>query len=360
MAMTPLDSPPDGAGPFTDERYPARPYPGARPGFSHAHIDAKLAPLRPDPDAATWRLVDTDEDIDTWLAARGRAPLAERVPVLAYGSNACPAKMTWLRDHLGLSGPVVSLLVTCTGLAAVWAYGRRAHDGQRPATLMAMPGAVERHALWLADPDQVRALDVCEGRGERYHLVRLNHGRVRTEDGTVWDRPMAYTGAAEIRRPLLVDGAPVRCAEFEQSRAAGLSGRAAGTDGLAVSLVDGSPVAEDHPGRLFVYGTLRPGDRAWRLIEPMVGPGRRRAHVRGTLYDTGRGYPALSPAGDGEVSGWLLDLRTPSTTLATVDLYEGGEYRRVRTRTSTGAACWTYVWRAGTHGLRRHDGPWAR
>ncbi|MFB9924805.1 gamma-glutamylcyclotransferase, partial [Amycolatopsis halotolerans] len=27
-----------------------------------------------------------------------------RTPVLAYGSNACPSKITWLRTELGLTG----------------------------------------------------------------------------------------------------------------------------------------------------------------------------------------------------------------------------------------------------------------
>ncbi|WP_329068035.1 gamma-glutamylcyclotransferase [Amycolatopsis sp. NBC_01480] len=148
----------------------------------------------------------------------------ERTPVLAYGSNACPSKITWLREHLGLTGPVVVLKARSTGLAAVWAAGLRKRDGQRPATLAAMPGVVEEHAVWFATPDQLAVLDVCEGRGNRYDLARLTAADIRLEDGTRLDGVHAYVANSDIRRPLLVDGRPVRVAEVGQARAAALTG----------------------------------------------------------------------------------------------------------------------------------------
>jgi gamma-glutamylcyclotransferase (GGCT)/AIG2-like uncharacterized protein YtfP len=51
--------------------------------------------------------------------------------------------------------------------------------------------------------------------------------------------------------------------------------------------------------RLFVYGTLQPGASAWGLLEPWVRGTPRPAVVQGVLYDTGRGYPALSLGGLG-------------------------------------------------------------
>jgi hypothetical protein len=114
--------------------------------------------------------------------------------------------------------------VRCAGLAAVWAAGLRKRDGQRPATLAALPGVVEDHAVWFATPDQLAVLDVCEGRGNRYDLARLTGADIRLEDGTRLDGVHAYVANSDIRRPLLVDGRPVRVADVEQARAAALTG----------------------------------------------------------------------------------------------------------------------------------------
>jgi hypothetical protein len=241
------------AAPIPDSAYPADPYPGATPDCSFVHLAALSHPIVPTPGAPSrWHLADgptpatgpspaTAADLDDWLAARDAAPLAGRFPVLGYGSNRCPSKITWLRDHLGLTGPVVVLRVRTEGIAAVWAAGLRARDGQRPATLAAAPGVTERHALWLATAEQLAVLDVCEGRGERYRLVRLRSGRVRTEDGMTVDRPWCYLGGVAARRPLLVHGGSVRCADLDQRAARDLRGVPADRDGLIADEVTGPP-----------------------------------------------------------------------------------------------------------------------
>jgi gamma-glutamylcyclotransferase (GGCT)/AIG2-like uncharacterized protein YtfP len=319
-----------------DADYPAKPYPGKRPPYSYVHLDGQSRRL----DEPSWQV--DGEDLDDWLTARGAPTLAERVPVLTYGSNANPSKITWLRENLQLAGPVPVLRARCTGLSAVWAAGLRVVDTQRPVTLAAMPDVTETHAVWMADPAQVRVLDVCEGRGKRYHLSRLATGRVELEDGAVWDRLLAYTAAASIRHPLLVDGKPVRCADVDQQEAQSLNGRP-GPTGLDVSVVDGDPSPEDFPERVFVYGTLRPGSSAWELVEPWVDGEPYQASIRGVMFDTGFGYPGLLP-GNGKVSGWVLPLRSTGKALATLDSYEGGEYRRVRITLVDGTVCWTYRW----------------
>ncbi|WP_326566488.1 gamma-glutamylcyclotransferase [Amycolatopsis rhabdoformis] len=189
------------------------PYPGARPGQSFVHVDGAGYPLSAAP--AGWR---------------------DRLPVLAYGSNACPSKITWLRTELGLSGPVVAARVRCSGLAAVWASGLRKVDDQRPATLTALPG-VEWHFLWFVTPEQRAVLDVCEGRGTRYHLARLDSGVVEL-DGTVVSGVHAYVGASAVRFPLLVDGRPVRVADVPQAEAALLLGTPASAHGLDCTVVE--------------------------------------------------------------------------------------------------------------------------
>jgi gamma-glutamylcyclotransferase (GGCT)/AIG2-like uncharacterized protein YtfP len=333
---------------FRDADFAALPYPGTRPTSSFVHVDGVGRPLRAVPGTGwRWALADGGVDLDGWLAARGAQPLSARTPVLTYGSNANPAKLTWLRENLGLTGPVVVLRVECTGLAAVWAAGHRVVDTQRPATLVAAEGR-EWHAVWLASAEQVRVLDVCEGRGSRYRLVRLDCGTVTCEDGVGLPGVLAYTGAGEARAPLLVDGAMVRCADVPQAVAAGLVGRP-GADGLAVTPVDGAP--SPWPDRLFVYGTLRPGDVAWELLRPHVVGAPVATSALGALYDTGRGYPAVR-AGADTVPGWVVTLRSPGEALVTLDAYEGDEYARVRVVTADGLLCWTYLWTASMDGLR--------
>ncbi|MGB3438899.1 MAG: gamma-glutamylcyclotransferase family protein [Actinophytocola sp.] len=342
---------------FADEDYPAVPYPGARPSVSYVHDDATGWELTPDPVASSgWRA--EGRDLDDWLAARDAEPLACRVPVLCYGSNVCPSKITWLRDALGLTGPAVLLHARCTDVAAVWASGLRVVDDQRPATLTAMPGNTEEHAVWFATPAQVAVLDRCEGRGERYRLARVDTGEVRLADGSVVDGPLAYVAAAPRRLPLLVDGKAVRCLDVPQSGAAALVGTPASTDGLTVREVPGAPEPADFPARVFVYGTLQPGASDWWRLEPHATGEPRAAALPGTMFDTGLGYPALQ-LGDGPgVSGWVIDLARPAFTLSTLDEYEGSEYRRVRVALPGGQLCWTYVWIEPIKGLRKLTAPW--
>jgi hypothetical protein len=211
--------------------YPALPYPGARPDFSYVEIDGSC--LRVHPAEHGWAV--GARPLDDWLRAHGAAPQADRNALLAYGSNACPSKIEWLRAELGLRGPVVVLRARCTGLAAVWAAGRRVVDDQRPATLCAAPGVAEDHVVWLATADQLAVLDRCEGRGVRYRLGALHTGRVELDEGTRLAEPLAYVGLAPQRLPLLVDGRPVRCADTTQAQAMALAGVPATTDGLDVT-----------------------------------------------------------------------------------------------------------------------------
>lgn len=340
---------------WPDADFPADPYPGAVPPASFVHVNGASYAL-------THRNGSRSVDgvpLDTWLAGRGAAPTVERLPVLAYGSNRCPSKITWLRAALGLGpDPVVVLRARTRDVAAVWASGLRHRDGQRPAVLAAAPGAVEEHAVWLATPEQVAVLDRCEGRDERFRLARLRTGEVRTEDGMRVDAPWCYLGHAAIRRPLLVDGAPVRCADVPQTAALTLDGRAAPGDGLDADTVAGAPHPDQWPAALFVYGLLQPGCPSWHLVAPHVAGEPHRATVDGSVLDTGRGYPALRPGTGERAPGWLVPLRDPAAVLPALDAYEGRQYQRTRLATAGGSACWTYVWAGGDHGLHRLPGGW--
>lgn len=348
-----------------DADFPADPYPGAVPPCSYVHLNAAGYPLAPDPRMPTgWRVGRVD--LDDWLGEQAAPPLAERIPVLSYGSNRCPSKITWLRQALGLDGPVVVLRARTEGVTAVWAHGFRARDGQRPVVLAASTGSVaEDHALWFATPEQVAVLDRCEGRGDRFRLARLRTGTVHTEDGARINEPWCYVGHGAIRRPLLVDGRMVRCTDLAQHAARELRGDAAPGDGLDAPTVHGAPHPDEWPATLFTYGLLRPSQPSWPLVRPHATGPPRPALVRGVLFDTGLGYPALVPGelpgaaagAHSQVPGMLVPLRDPATLLPELDAYEGPGYQRVRLR-SDGTVCWAYAWRGPTGGLRRLPAGW--
>jgi gamma-glutamylcyclotransferase (GGCT)/AIG2-like uncharacterized protein YtfP len=341
---------PYGAGvPRPDADFPADPYPGAVPPTSFVHVDEHSHELTVDARAG-WTVAGVP--LDTWLRSRGVPPAARRVPVLTYGSNRCPGKITWLRRTLGLGRePVVVLRARTEGVAAVWAAGLRKRDGQRPAVLAAAPGVAEEHGVWLATPEQIAVLDRCEGRDVRFRLARLRTGTVRTEDGLLVEAPWCYVGHAEIRRPLLVDDAAVRCADLPQAAALALDGTAATGDGLDAVTVVGAPHPDEWPAALFVYGLLQPGSPSWPLVAPHAAGESRRVTVDGTVHDTGLGYPALLPGTGRRVPGWIVPLRDPVAALPDLDAYEGAAYRRVRLATSAGRPAWTYAWNGPVEGM---------
>jgi gamma-glutamylcyclotransferase (GGCT)/AIG2-like uncharacterized protein YtfP len=370
-------------GPLPDEAFPADPYPGVAPGWSFVHDDATTHRLSPDPGAAGgWRVDGTG--IDAWLAARGAPPLAERVPVLAFGSNRCPSKISWLRRELGLTGPVVVLHAAVAGVAAVWAAGWRARDGARPATLAVVDDdePPEVHGVWLATPDQVAVLDVCEGRGHRYALARVHAARVVSlDDGVRLDPVLAYWPADPIRAPLLVDGAPVRCRDVAQEAARALEGEPGPVAADAAAVVPaGSPDPRAWPDRVFVYGTLQPGASAWWRLAPAARE-TWPAVTTGRVHDTGRGYPALARDAGGVARGHVVGLTDPVGDLPALDAYEGPGYRRERVAVyraanaaersvaaaavaasgssdPVGELCWAWVWDGPVGDWPALDGSW--
>jgi gamma-glutamylcyclotransferase (GGCT)/AIG2-like uncharacterized protein YtfP len=101
---------------------------------------------------------------------------------------------------------------------------------------------------------------------------------------------------------------------------------------------------------LFVYGTLAPDGGAWALLEPWTVGGAEPDAVPGTLYDTGRGYPAATfdPGATGLVRGVVvaLDASRSEAALAALDRYEAHEYARIEVRTVSGVLAVTYAWTA--------------
>ena len=158
----------------------------------------------------------------------------------------------------------------------------------------------------MATPDQVAVLDRCEGRGERYELVRLRPGcgvRVVTEDGARLDGVWTYWAGAPVRAPLLVDGSPVACRDVDQEAARELVGSPAPLEPGSVTVQDGAPNPAAWPDRVFVYGTLMPGRRAWALIASHVVGDPEPAWLPGRVHDTGRGLPRASAGRAGACPG---------------------------------------------------------
>jgi len=68
---------------------------------------------------------------------------------------------------------------------------------------------------------------------------------------------------------------------------------------------------------LFVYGTLRPGDVRWHLLEPFVNGEGAPDTVAGELFDTGHNYPAAIFGPGGIIQGRTYELHLPPSAVST-------------------------------------------
>ncbi|KAB2899173.1 MAG: gamma-glutamylcyclotransferase [Kofleriaceae bacterium] len=97
--------------------------------------------------------------------------------------------------------------------------------------------------------------------------------------------------------------------------------------------------------RMFVYGTLRRGERAWCQLEPYA-TAFEPARCRGTMVAFAAGYPGLLLEGDTPIAGELVTLRDVPAALAWLDDYEGDEFtrREIAVDTAAGPArAWVYA-----------------
>ena len=115
--------------------------------------------------------------------------------------------------------------------------------------------------------------------------------------------------------------------------------------------------------RLFVYGTLRPGQQRWRFLEPFVVDEGDDVSVSGAIYDTGHGYPAARFDRDGVIYGRVYSLRLDrlDEALELLDEVEGAVqdlFRRVAITTSTGIEAWAYEYCGETTFREISSGNW--
>jgi gamma-glutamylcyclotransferase (GGCT)/AIG2-like uncharacterized protein YtfP len=101
--------------------------------------------------------------------------------------------------------------------------------------------------------------------------------------------------------------------------------------------------------RLFVYGTLMPGEENWDLLSPLAtADAPEPATATGALYRTPYGWPAavLDDAARTAVPGLVVTLRDPGRALPVLDEFEGtgrGLFER-RVITTSAGRCWAYHW----------------
>lgn len=131
------------------------------------------------------------------------------------------------------------------------------------------------------------------------------------------------------------------------------------------------------PGRLFVYGTLRPGGRAPRRLRDLLETRADRigtGTVPGRLHDAGAYPVAVELSAPGRraaprIHGVVYILEEPGQVLAALDAYEGvrpggeGLFRRdvARIRLDSGGAvrAWIYWYDGDPGGLPViGDGRW--
>jgi hypothetical protein len=203
--------------------WPEDPYPGDWPDYSYVvDDDAMVHCIEPAAEAPSgWAVRSGDEavDLDDWLRAAGTPVMAERTPVLSFGSNRCPSKV------VAQGGPFVNLECRTKGLAAVWSHGAR-RDGQTVATLVSASEHEAVFFLSMCSTTDIELLDAVEGLGHRYERVQLDPTQLVLEDGTSPAEASAYVGVHPIRWPVAgEDGYPVLLTTMSQEEVAMYRGK---------------------------------------------------------------------------------------------------------------------------------------
>ncbi len=154
---------------------------------------------------------------ESYLFAAGRvrplpdpgAARADRVPVLAYGSNQSPAQLHRKFGHLAAAGGAEAAIpvqrARLVGFDVVYS-AHFTNYGSVPAMLRVAPGTTVAVAVtWLTET-QLALMNDTETRVANYVYRRLEHIDLHLDDGTRLAAVDAYVGQ---RGSLMHDGTPV-------------------------------------------------------------------------------------------------------------------------------------------------------
>jgi gamma-glutamylcyclotransferase (GGCT)/AIG2-like uncharacterized protein YtfP len=117
--------------------------------------------------------------------------------------------------------------------------------------------------------------------------------------------------------------------------------------------------------RLFVYGSLMPGQPNWHVLSRLVVDEGQPATVPGELYDTGEGWPAaVFSHVEARVVGRVVVLLDDPTdeVWRVLDEFEDvptGRYARIEVVTDDGAVAWAYHATGSPRLERVESGDWA-
>lgn len=200
------------------ESYPTAPYPGEIPpgAFMIRHGKVHLVSIA----GSTGKALD------------GLA-LDAMVPLLTYGSNACPGRLFEKFVTTGAQNELDGILVLPAhlhGAQTAWACKINSRNAV-PRTLVAGGSVPKAHVL-LLPRELVPRMDASEGRGRYfYDAVELTDATAEIENGGQWRSPVTYLGVGH-RGPLVVDSAVFTCDETTEADARQqiLDGRAACSD----------------------------------------------------------------------------------------------------------------------------------
>lgn len=189
-----------GAPAWAAATFSPTPYPGHIPSFSYVMEKGFVRALSGgDADYC----LDDGVSLREWLAG----PVGGHVPLLVYGSNACPGRLLQKFPSCGGDG-IVLLRGRLEGAVRAWSRNPSS-TGSVPMTLVQGSEASSDAHLMLLPHRLAEAMEASEGRGGPFYaLARLTSCRLILDNGVVWEAPLTYVGHSE-RGPLVHLGEPV-------------------------------------------------------------------------------------------------------------------------------------------------------
>ncbi len=167
-------------------------YPGFRPSFSFVYFQGKVHEVKVQGSTPKDLCVDTEagpEKINTFLQARGNAPIEERHAVLAVGSNGCPGR---LAEKYGVESDVcIPVLFGSLSDTAIVYSRTLVSYGALPATYLSQPGMSSRLSVTLLTDEQFCQMDNTENIGSTYYRIPVP-GRFQLQKGFTLENLSAY------------------------------------------------------------------------------------------------------------------------------------------------------------------------